>query len=166
MSSFGENRFSAYYMRRHPITGPIAGNFFRGILGVLTLGSGITGILCFTTGNPLQFSEGNSLQFFLILTLLQSPYLAMFILAFMYVGSGIWRGLILFLGSVAIAGYGLFKVFYLWYLAPAPVAAKVFVVFPGQQWLVVAVTIIVAFLPSVLISSGLDRWAGSDPKRK
>lgn len=166
MGSFGESRFSATYMRRHPITGPIANNLFRGILGALTLGAGITGILCFTTGSPLQVPGGNTTQYLLTLALLQSPYLAMFVLAFMYIGSGIWRGIILLLGSVVIAGYGLFRVFYYWYLAPPPVALQAITAFAVQQWLVVAAAIVVAFLPGVLISSGLDRWAASGDKER
>ncbi|MFH0782892.1 MAG: hypothetical protein V2B20_13225 [Pseudomonadota bacterium] len=84
MSSYGESRFCATYIRRHPITGPIANNLFRDILGTLTLGAGITGILSFTTGTQLQVPGGNSSQYFFPLTLLQRPYLGMFFLAFMY----------------------------------------------------------------------------------
>jgi hypothetical protein len=166
MSSFGESRFSATYMRRHPITGSITNNLFRGIIGALTLGAGITGILSFATGNPLQVPGGTTTQYLLTLSLLLSPYLAMFVLAFMYIGSGIWRGIMLLLGSVAVAGYGLFKVFYYWYLAPPPVALKAITAFAVQQWLVVAASIIVAFLPGVLVGSGLDRWAASGDKDK
>jgi len=157
MSSFGESRFSATYMRRHPISGSITNNLFLFFLGALTLGVGVIGILSFTTGNPLQVPGGATTQFFLTLSLLLSPYLAMLVLSFMYIGSGIWRRIVLLMGSVAVTGYGLFKVFYYWYLAPPPDAMKVIADFAVQQWLVVAASIVVAFSPGLLIGSGLDR---------
>jgi len=161
VSNPGNSRFSATFMRRHPITGPIARFLYRGILLVLGTGLGVTGLLCFTTGSPLQAYDGLTWMILLVIALMFSPYLAMSVLAFLYIGSGAWRGLAILLGSLIMTGYGLINVLNYWYFAPRPVAIELLAAFPLKQWLVMAVTIALAFIPGILFFKGIEKLVDS-----
>lgn len=158
LNDFADSRFSPYTMRRRPISGPIARMLFRGIVPALGTGSGVTGLLCFTTGSPLTGLEGPTGSELRIISLLLSPYLGMFLAAWLFIGSGIWRGVALLLGSAAVTCLGLFNVVKYWTIVPRPVPEKALTAFPLEQWALVGITLVLALVPGLLMRLGMNAF--------
>ncbi|ABK16585.1 hypothetical protein [Syntrophobacter fumaroxidans] len=158
LNDFADSRFSPYTMRRRPISGPIARMLFRGIVLALGTGSGVTVLLCFTTGSPLSGLENPTGSELGIVSLLLSPYLGMFLAAWLLIGSGIWRGAALLIGSAAVSGFGLFNVVKYWTIVPRPIPEKALTAFPLEQWALVGITLVLALVPGLLMRFGMNAF--------
>ena len=152
--------FSPYTLRRRPISGPILGLCFRGIVVSLVAGIMATLVFGLSTNSPIG-RDSASMGSLLWLLL---PYAAMFVCAWWRIGTGVWRGVAFLGGGLALTGVGLYQVVRVWFFVPPAVAVVELQHLELTQWAIIAGTLIAAFVPGLLIRRGLDRLnAGETP---
>jgi hypothetical protein len=138
---------------------------FKGITAVVSAGALAT-LLVGLSASRLFSGSADLLK----LAWLLLPYLLTIFCAWWWISDGVWRGLSLLAGSLAVTVVGLYHLGQAWFFSTPEVAGSLLQRLPWIQLGLVAAMLVLAFVPGIVFTRTMDRLArnstaadGSEP---